>query len=207
MLLGRETHGLERLIDIEHEARAILAPTTIQSHIDTLLEFPAVAQTCVGQNAFPTHGIEPWEHLGGSHPDHCAMALLDTLAQFNLCLNDIFVAIASLEIAAHSRVTANFAHQAPCRIAVIETAMQFACQHTALPHLAIGAYRQVGCGEAIVIAKEAGRNGLVQLYEPAAIGIEHKVARVIDKGETRRLAVHGQVLTIEQRQHIAGTYL
>ena len=191
MLPATETHGLERLLDTHHEARAILAPTTIQSHIATLLELPAVAQTCVGQNAFPAHGIEPWENLGGSHPDHCAMALLDTLAQFDLCLNDIFVAIASLEIATHSRVTANFAHQAPCRIAVIETAMQFACQHTALPHLAISTYRQVGCGEAIVIAKEAGRKGLVQLYEPAAIGIEHKVARVIDKGETRRLAVHG----------------
>lgn len=77
--------------------------------------------------------------------------------------------------------------------------MQFHGQHTAFPHLMVGAISQVGITESVVVSETGRVEHLFPTEEIAAVGIQYKVSRIVREIKSRSVIRHRFVLSLQQR--------
>lgn len=147
----------ESLVDIEYKATLSgFAESIVEAYVYVLLEFPAVAQSVVGQNVAHAHLRELRKYGSGSSPKHDTVASPYMLAQLYLCLNFVFVAIAALVVASHLVAVAKQRHHCPRWIAKVEQRAEVGSKGCSLPQGYVSACVQVGCTEGILVAHKSG---------------------------------------------------
>ena len=191
--------ALERLIDVEDEARAVAAEAVVEAHVHTFLKLPAIAYAGVGQDATEAQAAIIGEYLGGAQPHHQAVAVPDVLAQLHLSVDNVLVAVASLVVAAHAIAGPHIGEHGPRHAAHRLPRVELAGKDGATPGAAVGGHLQFARPVGVVVAQERGVGGEVGLHKPATGGVEHEVACVERIAHAHRHVAHRERAATQQR--------
>ena len=116
-------HSLERFRSGKQECRgafavprqvlvAEIAPAVIEADVHAVLEFEAVAAAETAKRVSPAEFLRAPD-LPAADPSHDAVAAVDFLPQFDLCLHQLFVAVAAFVVAAHALHAAHLGVHVP----------------------------------------------------------------------------------------------
>ena len=188
-----------------------LTEAVVESHVDILLELPAVAHTHVRQYVLQLYLAELREDGSGTSPEHNTVALPHMLTQLHLRLYLMVVAIASLVVATHRVAIAELREHRPLHIAEVELRTEVGSKRGTLPQMRVAVDAEVGSVGVVFVADELRAHELHELYVHASLRRSEVVARVVYGGhagtEVERLRAFAtkQVDTVElSAAHIVG---
>ena len=169
---------------------AVDAPAVVETDVHAVLEFEAVAAAETVERIVPPEFVGAPD-LTAADPAHDAVTAVDFLPQFDLRLDEPFVAVTPLVIAAHAFHAAQLGVHVPRRGARRAVGIEIVGEDGAFPEFLIEVERQCETPEVTArIAQPLGIPFGFGLDEDAFRGVEGHVARVVLR-ENAEVGVEG----------------
>lgn len=184
LFFTRLTIPLESFVDVEVECFDAFSDAIVQSYVNSIFKFPAVADAVGGQGVAPFEFVCFREDVPGTRPRGDTVAVVYFLTEFELCLHEVVVPVASLVVSSHAVRSAHQGDHAPRGVSVVEYALYLCGEDSPFPRFPVVPEVETGAFEGLVVAEEAGEELLFHLHEYSFVRVWYKISRVIRDDDT-----------------------